>query len=71
MSRLLSKVRKTTGKHFLRHEAKAPAEPEVLCKKQLPMVGLFGLLTEDQRAAALNFEEVEGFGCDKLKHNAA
>ena len=39
-----------------------PAEPEVVRNAAKPVVGLFGLLTEDQKTMALNGTGGEDFG---------
>jgi hypothetical protein len=41
-----------------------PSEPEVLRNTRKPTVGLFGLLTDDQKTLALSGKGDESFGPD-------
>ena len=43
------------------------AEPEVLPSKPLPMVGLFTLLTDEQKRLSLQHTGHENFGPDDLR----
>lgn len=54
-----------------RQQNKPVAEPEVLNASPLPMVGLFALLTEEQKKLALAFDENEGFGPDDFRRKKA
>ena len=46
-----------------------PAEPEVLRNASKPAVGLFALLTDGQKALALNGKGNEDFGPDQYALN--
>ncbi|MGR3368753.1 MAG: hypothetical protein ACU0CC_04835 [Sagittula sp.] len=55
------------GKRMARMQARPASEPEVLKAPPLPMLGLYALLTEEQKLSALNFEEPESFGGEVAK----
>ena len=51
----------------VRLETVQPPPPEALRPKPRPMVGLYALLSEEQKKRALNFKGSETFGPDEFR----
>ncbi|WP_116083186.1 hypothetical protein [Tropicimonas sp. IMCC34011] len=61
MTVMMKKV-KNLRRRMFGQEAKAPAKPEVLYQQPKPMVGLYALLSAEQKKSAVKFNECEAFG---------
>ncbi|QFT47798.1 hypothetical protein FIU97_14545 [Roseivivax sp. THAF40] len=66
MTGLMNKVLSFTG-YKSQFQAKPVAEPEVLAETPLPMVGLFSLLSDEQKSSAVDLREEEGFGPEEYR----
>lgn len=66
MTFAMANTLKGLGRKF-RREAVQPSAPDVVPNKPLPMVGLFALLTEDQKIKALSAGQDESFGPNEFR----
>ena len=59
---------RSLGRKF-RREAVRPSAPEPVSNKPLQMVGLFSLLSEEQKHKALHVDQDESFGPHEFRRN--